>query len=598
MKMRKWKELFGVFWFICTKALRKSPVLFVSSNFLGCLAGILIGLQTTVMAVFFNIIADTNASGHSGIYMWGGILGTVLLLNEVVNGVMNYAYECLERKSVAEFKGMLHDKMSRISPVDYERPEFLDMVEKASKGATDATKFISEVTMLFTTYIPYLIYMGVYLFFTNHILCLSLLSIFVPVVVNQYIKGKIYSNAENCAAAERRKKEYYRSCIYDMEYIKETRLLHKTFFFLKKFEASLKTLLRLEQDAERRADCQEAVMAGITLAGYGGVLSLLIYSLLCREIAVGDFAAIFASVGMMYGIMCEIVEGRIGSISRNFGVVQNFIRFVNTPEGFFEKNGGERADGEENAAIVLKEVCFRYPEACEDVLHKIDLTVKSGETVAIVGENGAGKSTLMKVMMGLYQPSAGSVLTGGEDIADTDCFDGVSAVFQQYQKYQMNVADNVMISDPRKGKPKNEEVYTVEEALEQVGMPPADDAVFPEGLNTILSRQFGGKELSGGQWQRIAIARGIYRERGILFLDEPTAAIDPLEESDLYYQFEKMCRKKTAVIVTHRMGCARIADRIVVLHKGMIVEAGTHEELYHARGYYRKYWDAQAVQML
>lgn len=339
-------------------------------------------------------------------------------------------------------------------------------------------------------------------------------------------------------------------------------------------------------------------MAGITLAGYGGVLSLLIYSLLRREIAMGDFAAIFASVGMMYGIMCEIVEGRIGSISQNFGVVQNFIRFLNTPEGFFEKNGGERADGEENAAIVLKEVCFRYPEACEDVLHKIDLTVKSGETVAIVGENGAGKSTLMKVMMGLYQPSAGSVLTGGEDIADTDCFDGVSAVFQQYQKYQMNVADNVMISDPKKGKPKNEEVYTVEEALEQVGMPPADDTVFPEGLNTILSRQFGGKELSGGQWQRIAIARGIYRERGILFLDEPTAAIDPLEESELYIQFEKMCQEKTAVIVTHRMGCARIADRIVVLHKGMIVEDGTHEELYHARGYYRKYWDAQTVQTL
>lgn len=588
MKIRKWKDLFS-------KAFRKSPALFVCSNLLGCLAGILIGLQTTVMAVFFNIIADTNASGHSGVFLWGGILGAVLLLNEVVNGVMNYAYECLERKSVTEFQLMLHDKMSRISPVDYERPEFLDMVEKASKGAADATKLISEVTMLFTTYIPYLIYMGVYLFLTNHILCLSLLAIFIPVVLNQYIKGKIYADAEHCAAAERRKKDYYRSCIYDMEYIKETRLLHQTGFFLKKFEDSLKMLLRLEQDAERRADCREAVMAGITLAGYGGVLLLLIYSLLRGEIAVGNFAAIFASVGMMYGIMSEIVEGRIGSISRSFGVVQNFIRFLNAPEWFFEKNGGERADEKENAAIVLKEVCFRYPEACEDVLHKIDLTVKSGETVAIVGENGAGKSTLMKVMMGLYQPSEGSVLIGGADTADTNCFGCISGVFQQYQKYQMNVADNVMISDLKKDKPENREVHAAADALEQAGMPPADTAVFPDGFHTMLSRQFGGKELSGGQWQRIAIARGVYRERGILFLDEPTAAIDPLEESELYFQFEKMCREKTAVIVTHRMGCARIADRIVVLHKGMVVEAGTHEELYRAMGYYRRYWDAQAV---
>ncbi|MDE5819308.1 MAG: ABC transporter ATP-binding protein/permease [Lachnospiraceae bacterium] len=590
-KASKRKELIQMFRFIYPKAVRKSPGLFFTSNLLGLTAGILIGLQTTVMAAFFNAVSGALSSEYGSVYFWGAVLGGVLLMNEIVNGVMNYAYECMERKSVSVFKGMLHEKAAKIAPIDYERTEFLDRVEKASKGATDATKLISEVVMLFTTYIPYLIYMGVYLFVTNPVLTLSLLIVFIPVMFNQYIKGKLYAHAEDRAAGERRKRDYYRSCVFDMEYVKETRLLHKNPFFLGKFGDALRMLLHIERDVEKRVDFWEAVMAVITLAGYGGVLALLVYSLLRGEIAVGSFAAIFSSVGMMYGILCEIVEGRIGSISRNFGAVKNFTDFLQTPEWNVQKKAGFENLDTGSAAIELKEVSFQYPDAARDAIRGINLTISSGETIAIVGENGAGKSTLMKIMMGLYQPSAGSVLIGGEDTMNTNSCERISAVFQRYQRYQMNVTDNVVISDFTK-----QEERTADESLEQAGMPVQNAAVFPKGADTMLSRQFGGKELSGGQWQRVAIARGIYRDRGILFLDEPTAAIDPLEESELYHQFEKMCSGKTAVIVTHRMGCARIADRIVVMREGTIEEIGTHEELYDRGRYYRQYWDAQAIE--
>lgn len=541
------------------------------------------------MAAFFNAVSGVSSEEYGRALGWGAVLGVVLLLNEVVNGVMNYAYECMERKSVAVFKAMLHEKASRLSPIDYEKTEFLDKAEKASKGAAEATKLISEVMMLFTTYIPYLIYMGVYLFITNPVLTLSLFLVFIPVMFNQYIRGKIYAHAEDRAAGERRKRDYYKSCIFDMEYVKETRLLRQNPFFLEKFKEALRALVHIERDAENKADFWEAVMAAVTLAGYGGVLALLVYSLLRAEIAVGSFAAIFASVGMMYGIMCEIVEGRIGSISRNFGAVRNFTDFLEIPEWNVQAKVEPEIPDTESAPIRLKKVSFRYPGADRDAIQGIDLMVNSGETVAIVGENGAGKSTLMKVMMGLYQPTAGEVLIGDADTASTDSRERISAVFQQYQRYQMSVADNVVISDYTRRKEKE-----ADEALKQAGMRPGDAAVFPDGADTMLSRQFGGKELSGGQWQRIAIARGIYRDRGILFLDEPTAAIDPLEESELYRRFESMCRGKTAVIVTHRMGCARIADRIVVMREGTIAEAGTHRELYDQGGCYRRYWDAQA----
>ncbi len=583
------KESIQMFRFIYPKAVGNSPGLFAVSNFLGLAAGMMIGLQTTVMAAFFNAVSYALSEEYGRVLGWGAVLGVVLLLNEVVNGVMNYAYECMERKSVAVFKAMLHKKASRLSPIDYERTEFLDKVEKASKGATEATKLISEVMMLFTTYIPYLIYMGVYLFITNPVLTLSLFFVFVPVMFNQYIRGKIYAHAEDRAAGERRKRDYYRSCIFDMEYVKETRLLRQNPFFLGKFTDALRSLVHIERDAEKKADFWEAVMAAVTLAGYGGVLALLVYSLLRAEIAVGSFAAIFSSVGMMYGIMCEIVEGRIGSISRNIGAVRNFTDFLEVPEWNVQTKEESEIPDTGSVPIRLNGVSFRYPGADRDAIQGIDLMVNSGETVAIVGENGAGKSTLMKVMMGLYQPTAGEVLIGDANTASTDSRERISAVFQQYQRYQMNVTDNVVISDFTRRKEKD-----AVESLKRAGMQSEDSAVFPDGADTMLSRQFGGKELSGGQWQRIAIARGVYRNRGILFLDEPTAAIDPLEESELYRRFESMCSGKTAVIVTHRMGCARIADRIVVMREGTIAEVGTHRELYDRGGCYRRYWDAQA----
>ncbi len=583
------KEFIQMFRFIYPKAVGNSPGLFAVSNFLGLAAGIMIGLQTTVMAAFFNAVSYALSEEYGRVLGWGAVLGVVLLINEVVNGVMNYAYECMERKSVVVFKAMLHKKASGLSPIDYERTEFLDKVEKASKGATEATKLISEVMMLFTTYIPYLIYMGVYLFLTNPVLTLSLFFVFIPVMFNQYIRGKIYAHAEDRAAGERRKRDYYRSCIFDMEYVKETRMLRRNPFFLGKFTAALRSLVHIERDAEKKADFWEAVMAAVTLAGYGGVLALLVYSLLRAEIAVGSFAAIFSSVGMMYGIMCEIVEGRIGSISRNLGAVRNFTDFLEIPEWNVQTKEESEVPDTGSAPIRLKGVSFRYPGAGRDAIQGIDLMVNSGETIAIVGENGAGKSTLMKVMMGLYQPTAGEVLIGDANTSNTDSRERISAVFQQYQRYQMNVTDNVVISDYTRRKEKD-----ADESLKRAGMQSGDSAVFPDGADTMLSRQFGGKELSGGQWQRIAIARGIYRDRGILFLDEPTAAIDPLEESELYRRFESMCSGKTAVIVTHRMGCARIADRIVVMREGTIAEVGTHRELYDRGGCYRRYWDAQA----
>lgn len=206
----------------------------------------------------------------------------------------------------------------------------------------------------------------------------------------------------------------------------------------------------------------------------------------------------------------------------------------------------------------------------------------------MVGENGAGKSTLAKLILGLYPTGKGRIEIGGfgaENMQAESCRKYMSAVFQNFVRYQMTLSDNVRISEY--GSDRDPKAV-----LEKTSL----DRGLVEGCDTaMLSREFGGTNLSGGMWQQVAIARGRYRSHEIIVLDEPTAAIDPVEEYAMYRDFLTMAKGKTAVMISHRLGSARLADRILVMSGGRIVEDGTHEELLSRNGLYREMWDAQAA---
>jgi ATP-binding cassette subfamily B protein len=286
----------------------------------------------------------------------------------------------------------------------------------------------------------------------------------------------------------------------------------------------------------------------------------------------------------MFGVMDEIIKQHIGGIAASLGKAHNFIRFMELPE-----RGGQAYERKPEAGIVAEGVSFRYPNAKADSVTDIDLHIKAGETVAIVGENGAGKTTLARLLTGIYKPSSGCVLLCGMDTATSDAaslYDRVSGVFQKYQRYQMTLSDNIRISDFGSE-------ADIGPSLEQAGVD-VNGGSFPNGYDTMLSRDFEGVDLSGGEWQRVAIARGLYRLHDTILLDEPTAAIDPLEESRIYRQFIEMSRNKTAIIITHRLGSTQIADRVLVMDKGRIVGDGTHETLMAHCELYRNMYNAQA----
>jgi ATP-binding cassette subfamily B protein len=222
----------------------------------------------------------------------------------------------------------------------------------------------------------------------------------------------------------------------------------------------------------------------------------------------------------------------------------------------------------------------------------VSLRIAPGEKLAIVGENGAGKSTLVRLLFGLYQPDAGTVRLDGEPLTPERALEArrrIAAVFQDYAAFQLTMRENVGCGDLARMR----DDAALAAALERAGI--ADlVAALPKGLDAYLGRQFGETELSGGQWQRVALARAFFRQAEVLVLDEPTAALDPLAELALFERFADLVEGRTAVMISHRLGMARLADRILVVRGGEVVEQGDHDDLVARGGEYAALFAAQA----
>ncbi|MDR1688091.1 MAG: ABC transporter ATP-binding protein/permease [Clostridiales bacterium] len=584
-------NIWGAFFIMVPKIARVSPAVFSAWQIIAVAHAISYGVIAPVTQYFF----DSASRFASGQAKWpDAALGLVFLaaahaIKQALNGTANFMNLQYYRKVEGVLATELHEKISGLSPVSFEDTQVLDEMNKAVQGKDEAVWYAGTILLMLTFYIPYFVCMAFYLFGIKPLLVVSLALVFSPTLITQVLRAKVFSKAEDKSAPVRREFDYYECCITAREYFRETRILGAFAYFRKLYGDSLVLLNKIRFRASAKSDMAELGMQILSLGGYVGILLLLVDSLLNGEISVGAFAAVFGSVDQMFSLMKELIVKNFGAVAGNFGRVRNYLKFMQMPV-----RSGCDVEIDKNADITLSGVSFTYPAARESAVTSVSLSIKKGETIAVVGENGSGKTTLVRLITGLYLPDEGLISYGGvstEAASMSSIFKNISAVFQNFQRYQMSLRVNIGISDVNTAA----DDLTLGDVCAQAGFD-KNDTGFANGYDTMLSREFNGVDLSGGEWQRVAIARGLFRSRRgrqVIVLDEPTAAIDPIEETKIYNRFAEIAKDKTAIYVTHRLGSVKLADRIIVMKDGRLAEQGTHSELMGFGGEYARLYKAQ-----
>ena len=307
------------------------------------------------------------------------------------------------------------------------------------------------------------------------------------------------------------------------------------------------------------------------------------------SIAIGDVLLYAGAIQMLAGRAKDIVTA-YNAIAFRIDFVDQFYEFIHAPAMHYEGTLPIEKRSDNDYALEFKDVSFCYPGTDTKVLDHINLKFRVGEKLALVGRNGAGKTTIVKLLCRFYEPTEGKILLNGIDIQKYDYAEYTSIfapVFQDFEMFSLPVEDNVACTD-------HPDSVQLEEALKTVGMKERVDAM-PEGIHTLLYHDNGeGTDISGGEAQKLAIARAWYKDAPFIILDEPTAALDPLAEAEIYENFNELIAGKTAIYISHRMSSCKFCNRIVVLADGKIVEEGTHQKLLAENGQYASLFNAQA----
>lgn len=431
--------------------------------------------------------------------------------------------------------------------------------------------------------------------FTENVwLGIAILAASVPVVAYSVHSGRRNYKAFQEASVFARRGEYLQKILTDRESVEERSLFDYTDYGNNQWNEQRRQYQKISMKAKYAREERNAMTSLLTNTVSTVMVLFLAAALAKGNLSIGIFIALSKAVYDMINLMHNEI-GRSLTVLAEYGVyLQDLTTFANLEEA----EGTNDLPAEEAPVfetLVFENVTFRYPGTERYILKGMNLKLEKGRHYAFVGENGAGKTTITKLMTGLYDNYEGRILLNGKELREYTAAElkaVFSGVYQDFARYYDTVADNILIGDIR-------HMDTAEARSRMEGYLKELDAYeefssLPEGLDTALGKlEEGSVDLSGGQWQKVAMARSLMSAAPVQLLDEPTAALDPVSESRLYEEFEKISSGRTTVFISHRLGSTKLADRIFVLEDGRVSEQGSHAELMEHRGLYARMYDSQ-----
>lgn len=432
------------------------------------------------------------------------------------------------------------------------------------------------------------------IFAENPVLGGIMILIMVPLVAISVKSGKHIYTAFQEAAEHERRGEYLQNVLTGRDTADERTFFAYTEYVNEKWNVQREKYRKISVHAQTMQELRTSGSGVITNLISTVIVLILAWDLFNGRLGIGIFIALSKAVYDIINLMYNELGYTIANISRSLSFFCDLTEFANLPEaeGTNDLPESERPEFE---SLEFRNVSFRYPGGEQYILKNMNMAIRAGAHYAFVGENGAGKTTITKLLMGLYEEYEGSILLNGRELKSykqAQLKAMYSNVYQDFARYQDTIENNILLGDIR-NMDTAEAGERMEKHIAALGVYEELSAL-PKGFKTPLGKlEDGSVDLSGGQWQKVVMARSLMNPAPVQILDEPTAALDPVSESELYEELGRISKGKTTIFISHRLGSTMLADQIFVLKDGGICECGTHQELMETDGLYRQMYDSQ-----
>lgn len=474
----------------------------------------------------------------------------------------------------------------------FEDSVFYDKLERARRQTTNRMMLMSQVLTQAQDLIT-VAFLAAGLVVFNPWLLLLLIATVIPGFLGEaYFNEREYSLLRGWTP-ERRELDYLRHTGASDETAKEVKIFGLSSYLVERYRKLSDTFYKENRAIAVRRAGWGALLAAVGSTGYYAAYAVIIVSAVRGTLSIGELTFLAGSFARLRSLL-EGMLSRFAVIAEHSLYLQDLFDFFALQPRIVSPQSARPFPRPIRKGFVFENVSFHYAGTERAVLSNVSFELRAGEKLALVGENGAGKTTLVKLLARLYDPTEGRILLDGHDVREYDIDElrsEIGVIFQDYVRFQMTAGINIAA-----GRIENKDDRS---RIENAAVQSRADAVvgrLPAGYDQVLGRRFAhGLDLSGGEWQKIALARAYMRDAQLLILDEPTAALDARTEYEVFQRFAELTRGKAAVLISHRFSTVRMADRILVLEHGGVLEIGTHEELMAKQGRYSELFNIQAA---